>query len=42
MIDRIAPFLGVKRAAPTLAEAVQHPADAKPVEDETTSGDLAQ
>ena len=42
VIDRIAPFLGVKRAAPTLAEAVQHPADAKPVEDETTGGDLAQ
>jgi cell division protein FtsI (penicillin-binding protein 3) len=42
VIDRIAPFLGVKRAAPTLADAVQRPAEAKPLEDETTSGDLAQ
>ena len=42
VIDRIAPFLGVKRAAPTLAETVKSPAEVKPVEDETPVGETAQ
>jgi cell division protein FtsI (penicillin-binding protein 3) len=42
VIDRIAPFLNVKRAAPTLAETAKSAADVKPSDDETTDGDLAQ
>jgi cell division protein FtsI (penicillin-binding protein 3) len=42
VIDRIAPFVGVRRAAPTLADTAKSPAEIKPVEDETTSGELAQ
>ena len=42
VIDRIAPFLGVKRLAPTLSDAAKTPADVKPADDETTAGDLAQ
>jgi len=42
VIDRIAPFLGVRRAPPTLAETAKSPADVKPSDDETTGGELAQ
>ena len=41
-INRIAPFLGVKRAAPTLADAAKPAVEVKPVDDDTTPGDLAQ
>jgi cell division protein FtsI (penicillin-binding protein 3) len=40
VIDRIAPFLGVKRAPPTLADGAQRAAE--PMDDGTTEGDLAQ
>lgn len=42
VIDRIAPFLGVKRLPPTLSDAAKPAADVKPADDETTAGDLAQ
>jgi cell division protein FtsI (penicillin-binding protein 3) len=41
VIDRIAPFLNVKRAALTVADT-KGAADVKPVDDGTTEGDLTQ
>ena len=41
VIDRIAPFLGVKRAPPTLADTAKSPAGVKPI-DGTTIEDLSQ
>ncbi|HUO21890.1 MAG TPA: penicillin-binding protein 2 [Caulobacteraceae bacterium] len=42
VIDRIAPFVGVKRAAPSLADVTHGAKDIKPLQDGTTEGALSQ
>lgn len=42
IIDRIAPFVNVKRAPPTLADSARTPSDVKIMDDGTTEGNLSQ